>query len=146
MNICLLAQYYKPETGAAPNRLFEMMDGLKKCGNNVCVVTAMPNYPTGRIFDAYKGKVTCTEELDGMEIRRYWIYASNSRKAIPRILGMLSFSFTALFSLKYLKSKQLDYLIVGSPPLTLGVAALHLAKRCNEHTSVMRIRAFWQGA
>lgn len=54
MKIGLLTQYYKPEMGAPQNRLSEMMIGLKGLGNNVCIVTSMPNYPTGRIFDAYK--------------------------------------------------------------------------------------------
>lgn len=128
MKIGLLTQYYKPEMGAPQNRLSEMMIGLKGLGNNVCIVTSMPNYPTGRIFDAYKGKLTCMEEMDGIEIKRYWLYASNTRKVIPRIWNMVSFSFMALFSLRYLRSKKLDYLIVESPPLTLGIAGIILAK------------------
>lgn len=128
MKIGLLTQYYKPEMGAPQNRLFEMMRGLKELGNEVCVVSAMPNYPMGKIFDTYKGKLTCKEELDGIEIKRYWLYASNARKAIPRIWNMVSFSFMALFSLRYLRSKQLDYLIVESPPLTLGIVGVILAK------------------
>jgi len=68
------------------------------------------------------------EEMDGIEIKRYWLYASNTRKVIPRIWNMVSFSFMALFSLRYLRSKKLDYLIVESPPLTLGIAGIILAK------------------
>jgi len=128
MKIGLLTQYYKPEMGAPQNRLYEMMKGLKDLGNEVCIVTAMPNYPTGKIFDDYKGKLTYNEMLDGIEVKRYWLYASNARKAIPRIWNMVSFSFMALFSLRYLRSKQLDYLIVESPPLTLGIVAIILAK------------------
>lgn len=128
MKIALLTQYYKPEMGAPQNRLFEMMRGLKELENEVCVVTAMPNYPTGKIFDAYKGKLTCKENLDGIEIKRYWLYASNARKAMPRIWNMVSFSFMALFSLRYLRSKQLDYLVVESPPLTLGIVGIILSK------------------
>lgn len=128
MKIGLLTQYYKPEMGAPQNRLFEMMRGLKQLGNDVCVVTAMPNYPTGKIFNDYKGKITCKEELDGIEVKRYWLYASNARKALPRIWNMVSFSFMAIFSLRYLRSKQLDYLIVESPPLTLGIVGIILSK------------------
>ena len=128
MKIGLLTQYYKPEMGAPQNRLFEMMRGLRECGNEVCVVTAMPNYPTGKIFKEYRGKLSCKEEVDGIEVKRYWLYASNARKAIPRIFNMLSFSFMALFSLQYLRSKHLDYLVVESPPLTLGLVGILLAK------------------
>lgn len=132
MRIGLLTQYYKPEMGAPQNRLFEMMRGLKECGNDVCVVTAMPNYPTGSIFKEYKGKLYYKEELDGIEIKRFWLFASNARKVIPRIFNMVSFSIMALFSLRYLRNKHLDYLIVESPPLTLGLVGIVLAKisRC----------------
>lgn len=128
MRIGLLTQYYKPEMGAPQNRLFEMMRGLRDLGNEVCVITAMPNYPTGKIFDSYKGKLACKENMDGIEIKRYWLYASNSRNAIPRIWNMVSFSFMALFSLRYLKTKHLDYLIVESPPLTLGIVGILISK------------------
>lgn len=128
MNIGLLTQYYKPEMGAPQNRLYEMMRGLAELGNEVSIVTAMPNYPTGKIFEDYKGKFSYKENRDGIEIKRYWLYASNVRKKIPRIWNMISFTLTSLCSLPYLKRKRLDYLIVESPPLTLAWTGRWLAK------------------
>lgn len=128
MKIGLLTQYYKPEMGAPQNRLYEMMRGLADLGNDVTIVTAMPNYPTGKIFESYKGKFSCKENLDGIEIKRYWLYASNVRKTIPRIWNMVSFTLTSLCSLPYLRKKKLDYLIVESPPLTLAWTGRWLAK------------------
>lgn len=128
MNIGLLTQYYKPEMGAPQNRLFEMMRGLSELGNDITIITAMPNYPTGKIFPGYNGKFSCTEERDGIEIKRYWLYASNVRKTIPRIWNMLSFTLTSLCCLPHLRKKKLDYLIVESPPLTLAWTGRWLAK------------------
>lgn len=128
MNIGLLTQYYKPEMGAPQNRLFEMVRGLKACGNNVCVVSAMPNYPTGEIFSKYRGKFTVTETIDDIEVKRYWLYASNARKTLPRIWNMLSFTCSSLFAINYLRKKKLDYLIVESPPLTLAWSGRWIAK------------------
>lgn len=142
MRIGLLTQSYKPETGAAPNRLYEMMSGLKRCGNDVCIVAAMPNYPTGRIFPEYRGKFSMWETLDGIEIKRYWMYASNSRKALPRALAMFSFTFMAFFSIPYLRSKKLDFLIVGSPPLTLGWAGKWISRLAKTHF-VANISDIW---
>ena len=112
MRIGLLTQYYKPEMGAPQNRLYEMMRGLKNLGNEVCIVTAMPNYPTGEIFDKYKGKLTIKETVDDIEVKRYWLYASNSKRVIPRIWNMISFTVMSLFSIPYLRKQKLDYLIV----------------------------------
>lgn len=142
MRIGLLTHSYKPETGAAPNRLYEMMSGLKRCGNDVCIVAAMPNYPTGKIFPEYRKRFTMRETLDDIEIKRFWMYASNSKKAIPRALAMFSFSFMAFFSIPYLRSKKLDYLIVGSPPLTLGWVAKWIAKLSRTRL-VLNISDLW---
>ena len=90
MKITVITQYYKPEMGAPQNRLYEMCRGLKDNGADVSIITGMPNYPTGKIFDAYKGKFTMTEILDEMEVKRYWLYASNARKVLPRIWNMIS--------------------------------------------------------
>ena len=54
MKVTLITQYYKPEMGAPQNRLYEMCTELKKLGVDISVVTGMPNYPTGKIFDTYK--------------------------------------------------------------------------------------------
>lgn len=128
MRIGLLTQYYKPEMGAPQNRLYEMVRGLKELGNDMYIITAMPNYPTGKIFDAYKGKIICNEMIDDIPVKRYWLYASNTRKVIPRIWNMVSFSCMALLSIRYLRKLHLDYLIVESPPLTLGLVGIWLAK------------------
>lgn len=130
MKIVLLTEYYKPEMGASQNRLYEMVRGLKDAGNDISVVTGMPNYPTGHIFPAYKGKFKAEEVLDDILIKRFWLYASNSKKAIPRILNMISFSITVLFSLPYLRKVRPDYLIVESVPLPITVTSRWLAKWC----------------
>lgn len=128
MKITLITQYYKPEMGAPQNRLYEMCSGLKKLGVDVTIISGMPNYPTGRIFPEYKRKFKMTEMIDGIEVRRYWLYASNARKVLPRIWNMISFSLTVLCALRYLRKRKNDYIIVESPPLTLGESALLLAK------------------
>lgn len=128
MKIVILTQYFLPEMGAPQNRLFDMAKGLKKMGWEVCVVTAMPNYPTGKIFKAYRGKFSYTEFVDGIEVKRYWLYPSNSPNALPRIVSMLSFSFTCLFSFFFISRKKPEYLLVESPPLTLAFTGWMLAK------------------
>jgi len=128
MKIALLTQYYKPEMGAPQNRLYEILSGLKLLGNEVSVVTGMPNYPTGSIFDNYKGKISMEELVDGIPVKRYWLYASNSKNKLPRIWSMISFSIMALFSLRFLKKRSPDYIIVESPPLVLPITGYLLAK------------------
>lgn len=130
MKIAILTQYYKPETGAPQNRLYEMAVGLKSYGADISIITGMPNYPTGKIFKEYKNKFFCKEKLDDIKILRYWLYASNSKRIFPRILNMFSFSICALLSFRYLRKYKFDFIIVESPPLLLGVTGYILAKAC----------------
>ena len=142
MKLTVITQYYKPEMGAPQNRLFEMCTGLKQLGADISVLTAMPNYPTGKIFEEYKGRFSCDEIVDDLLVKRYWLYASNSRKALPRIWSMISFSVTILFSLRYLRKRKNDFIIVESPPLTLAVSAWILAKLSGAKL-IMNVSDLW---
>lgn len=142
MKVTVLTQYYKPEMGAPQNRLYEMCIGLKEKGVDISIITGMPNYPTGKIFDEYRGTLSSREILDGIEIKRYWLYASNAKKTIPRIINMLSFSLMSLFSYRYLKKRQSDFIIVESPPLLLGISGYVLAKLTRARL-IMNISDLW---
>lgn len=140
--LVIVSQYFPPEMGAPQSRLLETAKGLRRLGWDVTVISAMPNYPTGKIFAGYKGKFHSKEDIGGIEVWRYWLYASNSRKALPRILSMLSFSFTVLFSVFKIRRLKPDYLFTESPPLTLGLSGLLLAKLSGAR-HVMNISDLW---
>lgn len=140
--LVLLTQYFPPEMGAPQNRLWEMANGLQKKGWKVSVITALPNYPSGSIFKGYRGKLFQKEVREGISISRLWLYPSNSRKAMPRIISMLSFSFTSLFASFRLLFKRPDIIIVESPPLTLAFTAWILSKFGGSRL-VMNISDLW---
>lgn len=79
MKILFLTQYCPPEVGAPQNRIFEFAKELKKLGHDITILTAMPNYPKGEIFDEYKGKKVLKEELEGIKIVRTSIYATKEK-------------------------------------------------------------------
>lgn len=126
MKILLLTQYFPPEVGAPQNRLFELAIRLQNKGAQVDILTAMPNYPAMEIHPAFKGKVYCKEELQGLKVFRSWIFVSK-KKSIPfRLLNYFSFVFSSLIAGLVIKGKY-DYLMVESPPLFLGITARLLA-------------------
>lgn len=126
MRITLLTQYYPPETGAPQNRLHSLAKHLKAAGHEVSVLTAMPNYPKMRVFDGYRGRLFHQEAIDGISVRRSWIYASRSKGILPRLLNYFSFVFTSLAA--GLRSPGADYLVCESPPLFLGISAFLLSR------------------
>lgn len=118
----VLTQYYPPEIGAPQIRLRSVVRELRRHGVAIEVLTAMPNYPAGRVFPAYKGRWTMREEIDGIPVRRTWIYAGTGKSVSVRLANYLSFTLTALGGALF--GRKPDLLFVESQPLSLGVVAL----------------------
>jgi len=119
MKILFLTQYCPPEVGAPQNRIFEFAKQLKKFGHEVTILTAMPNYPRGEIFEEYRGKKIVKETIDGIDIVRTGIYATKSKDFVKRLRNYLSFTWSSVFSGAKHIEKQ-DVIITESPPLFLG--------------------------
>jgi len=122
----VLTQYYPPECGAPQTRLAAVARELVRAGHEVEVVTALPNYPAGRIFDAYRGKPYVRELRDGITVHRTWLYAASGGGA-RRMLNYASFTASCVAGL--LRVRRPDYLFVESPPLFLSVPAWLMAHR-----------------
>jgi glycosyltransferase involved in cell wall biosynthesis len=126
-SICLLTQYYPPEIGAPQARLHEMMKRLVERGIKVEVITAVPNYPVGKVSAGYDKFWYSREEIDGVDVLRVPIYPSVSSHIIPRFISYMSFVFTSLlFGIFF--ARRSDVLVYESPPLFLGFSALPLSR------------------
>ena len=85
MRILLLAQYFKPESVGAAIWIHELATDLVGKGHQVTMLTAFPNYPSGVIFDGYRGEVFQRETIDGVEV--IWIDQQNVHRgsiSMPR--------------------------------------------------------------
>ena len=120
-DVLIVTQYYKPEPGAPQIRLSNMARRLKEKGVNVRVLTGMPNYPTGKIHDGYRGKLTSTEEIEGIPLRRVWLYPAAGRGAVRRLANYIS--FTLMVFPVMLFTKRPDLIFIEAQPLTLAFPA-----------------------
>ena len=127
MKLVILTQYFPPEVGAPQNRLFELAVRLKNKGIDVTVFTAMPNYPQMEIHKDYKNKIYFKEQIEGITVHRSWIFVSNKKNIVLRLLNYFSFVFTSLI-FGIFKLKKTDYILCESPPLFLGITAYLLSK------------------
>jgi glycosyltransferase involved in cell wall biosynthesis len=118
----ILTQYYPPEIGAPQIRLRAVAHMLRRHGIAVEVLTAMPNYPSGKIFPGYTGRWYMREEIDGIVVRRTWVYAGTGKSASIRLANYLSFTCTAL--LAAMTGPRPDVMFVESQPLSLGLIAI----------------------
>ena len=122
----VLTQYYAPELGAPQLRLRSLARELRRHGIEVEVLTGMPNYPSGVTHAGYRGRWRMSETIDGVRVRRTWLYAATGRSPVKRIANYLSFTLTALPAV--LLGRRPDRLFVESQPLTLGVVALAMKR------------------
>ena len=126
MRIMFLTHYFPPEIGAPQARMFELAKRLDEIGDEVTVVTAFPNYPTGVIQEGYRDRFAMEERMDGVRVVRRWVFATPNSGFFKRILNWLSFVVTSLTTLRQVG--PVDVIFVQSPPLPIGIATLAFSR------------------
>src|SRR5205823_14086925 len=97
------------------------------------------NYPTGKIFTAYRGSWFKREEMNGLQVVRLRLYASTGR-GIARLLNYFSFVLTSLWGV--LRTPRPDIVFVESPPLFLGITGW-LAAKWHRAKFIINISDLW---
>ena len=141
LRILFLTQNFPPEIGAKAARLYELTGRLAARGHDVRVVTAMPNYPTGRVFEDYRGRVRVEERIAGVQVVRTWLKPSNSARTLPRLVSYLTFVVTSLlFGIPGMGRR--DIVFIESPPLFLVLPGLLIGRMARARI-VMNVSDIW---
>jgi len=130
MRILIYSYNYHPEPiGIAP-LMTELAEGLVQRGHQVRVVTAMPNYPERQIYPDYRGQLYTTEERNGVQIQRCYVWIRPNPGLAARVL--LDGSFVLLSFIQSLQGWRPDIILYTSPslPASVPVAVLKLLYRC----------------
>ena len=136
-----LTQNFPPEIGAKAARLHELTRRLAARGHDVQVITAMPNYPTGKVFEDFRGRVRVEERIEGVQVVRTWLKPSNSTRTFPRLVSYLTFVVTSLlFGMP--GTGRRDIVFIESPPLFLVLPGL-LIGRLAKARIVMNVSDVW---
>jgi len=141
VKLLIFSQYYPPEMGAPQARLSELAKHLRKMNYEITVLTAMPNYPTGKVFKGYRGKLRVTEELDGIRVVRTCIWPSKSSKILPRLISYISFAFTSVVLGLWGLGKY-DVVLIESPPLFILPSGI-LIKKLVRANAIMMVSDVW---
>jgi colanic acid biosynthesis glycosyl transferase WcaI len=126
MHALILALNYYPDLlGNAPI-LVGIAEGLAARGHEVSVVCAFPHHETGRVDPRYRGRLTATEERNGVKIYRAYI-REDTGGLKGKALNYASFSASSLWAaLRHLRG--VDVIFTPSPPLTLGLVDITLRR------------------
>lgn len=139
-HIILHTQYFPPETGAPQARLFALARNLNARGHQVTVLTAIPNYPGGKLFPGYGGLVS-RDSIQGIKVLRTAIYPTQSVSVLPRLANYFSFLLSSLLAGGWLLPRA-DFLITESPPLLLGISG-YLLSRWKKARWIFNVADLW---
>jgi len=126
--IKIITSFFPPEKGAASHRILTTAKELSSHGFDVSVITTLANYPTGKLFNGYKKMLYKKEKIEGIDCIRCWVFPSNSNNPIIRILSMLSYCFSLLFTIPSLFLNKPDIIFVQTPPLLPGITGVLISK------------------
>ncbi len=126
MKILIITQYFYPENFKSNDLAFE----LKKRGHDVTVLTGLPNYPEGKIYDGYGIFKNRTQFIKGVKVLRSLLLPRGNGGGVKLFLNYYSFAFfasiKAIFRSFY---NKYDAIIVHEPsPITQYYPAYFLNK------------------
>jgi glycosyltransferase involved in cell wall biosynthesis len=141
VKILIVTHYFPPETGAPQARLSGLAAAWAAGGDEVTVLTGMPNHPTGVIPPEYRGAIRRRERRDGYRVLRTWLYATPNEGVARKTLGHLSFMASAVL-LGARASGPADVVVVSSPTF-FSIGAGVLLARLKRARLVVEIRDLW---
>lgn len=124
MKILVVCQYYYPENV----RIIDICEELVKRGNEVKVITDIPNYPMGEVFEGYGLARNRNQTINGVRVHRSFTIPRKTG-SIFRVLNYYSF---ALFSTLYafLMKEDFDVVFVNQlSPVMMAYAGIAYAKK-----------------
>ena len=129
MKILIVTQYYFPENFKSNDLSFE----LQKRGHDVTVLTGLPNYPEGKLFEGYGIFKNRKQVINGVKVIRSLLLLRGKGGGVRLFLNYFSFAFFASLKAFFLNfSNKYDAVIVHEPsPITQFYPALLLKKLQN---------------
>lgn len=125
MHILFLTDNFPPEGNAPASRTYEHAREWVKLGHKVTIITGVPNFPEGKVYDGYKNRWYSKESLDGIEVRRVKTYITANEGFLKRILDFMSFMVMGFLAGLFVKKP--DVIIGTSPQFFTAVGAWALA-------------------
>jgi glycosyltransferase involved in cell wall biosynthesis len=141
MRVLIVTHYFPPETGAPQARLSGLAATWAADGDEVTVLTGMPNHPTGVLPPSYRRAVLRRERTDGYRVIRTWLYATPNDGIARKTLGHLSFMASSVL-LGWRASGPADVVVVSSPTFFCILSGWLLA-RLKRARFVVEVRDLW---
>lgn len=126
MKILIFCQYYYPERFL----LNEIAPELARRGNEVTVITGIPNYPEGKIYPGYEDEARMEEIIDGVNVIRCNIIPRGHNK-VQLLANYFSYMIKANKKARKLKDEYDIVFLYQLTPIFQAYPAIKFAKTHN---------------
>lgn len=139
MKILFLSQYFHPEQFLNSH----IARALVRSGHDVSVLTGVPNYPAGRMFEGYSNRKRTRETWHGVEIRRVFTVARGTSR-IKLLANYLVYPLAAAWRILRMGRRACgDVSFVSMPSPLLQAFAGIFAKKVWGIPTVYWVQDIW---
>jgi glycosyltransferase involved in cell wall biosynthesis len=140
VHILFLTDNFPPEVNAPASRTFEHCCEWVKAEHQVTVITGVPNFPKGKVFEDYRNRIWQEETIAGIRVIRVWTYISANEGFAKRTLDYLSYMVTGFLASLFVR--RVDG-VVGTSPQFFTVCATYVASLFKRVPWVFELRDIW---
>ncbi|MER9670157.1 glycosyltransferase family 4 protein [Mesorhizobium sp. M0203] len=140
MHILFLTDNFPPEVNAPASRTFEHCCEWVKAGHKVTVVTCVPNFPKGKVFDGYRNRLWQQEQMAGIRVIRVWSYVTANEGFARRVADYVSYMVMATLAAPFVRGVDL---VIGTSPQFFTACAAYIVSRLKGIPFVFELRDLW---
>ena len=137
MNILVICQNYYPEQF----RITDICEELVKRGENVTVLTGLPNYPKGKIEKGYRWFRKRREVINGVNVIRTWEIGRRTGNLF-RMLNYFSYAFSATIKTLFMTKKYDIVYVYQLSPILMAIPGI-IYKKIHKKKLVLYCLDLW---
>jgi hypothetical protein len=140
MHILFLTDNFPPEVNAPASRTYEHCREWVKAGHQVTVITCVPNFPKGKVYDGYRNRLWQSDLIDGIRVIRVWSYITRNEGFARRVLDYMSFMVSAFFAALFVRKVDV---IIGTSPQFFTACAAYATSIVKSRPWIFELRDIW---
>ncbi|AOW25593.1 glycosyltransferase WbuB [Sphingomonas melonis TY] len=140
MHILFVTDNFPPETNAPASRTFEHARQWVREGHRVTVITCVPNFPKGRVFEGYRNRPWQCEQIEGVDVVRVWSFISANEGFALRVLDFMSFMASAMIAGLFVRRPDI---VVATSPQFFTLIAGNWIRFWRRVPWVLELRDIW---
>lgn len=140
MKILFFTDNFPPESNAPAIRTLEHTREWVKAGHEVTVITCVPNFPLGKVYEGYSNSFYQRENVEGVSVVRVWSYITANEGSVKRILDYVSFMVSSIIAAIFLPRPDV---VIGTSPQFFSAMAAWVTAKIKRRPFVFELRDLW---